>query len=122
MRQRRAGRRRVVERQPVLVVEENLFDGAKAIGAEALRAVTRRFEAIGAMDPAEPHETEARAVALFGMRAVLEDACDEPPGGGPGLFGPPDQARRRPFGVRPMRPRHVRELCGKSAATGEAGV
>ena len=72
------------------------------------------------MDPAQSHEPEARAVALLGMRAALEDARDEPPGGGAGLFGPRDQPRRRPFGVRPMRPRHVRELRGKSAAAGEA--
>ena len=96
--------------------------GCSGLGVGALRAVTRGFKAIGAMHAAESHEAEARAVALFGMRAVLKDARDEPPSGGPGLFGPRDQARRRPFGVCPMHPRHVRELRRKPAAAGEAGA
>ena len=88
VRQRRTGRRGVLERQPVLLVDENVFDGAIAIGAQPLGAVTRGFESIGAMDAAEPHQPEARAVALLGMRAVLEDARDEPAGGRAGLFRP----------------------------------
>ena len=43
------------------------------------------------------------------MRAALEDARDEPAGRRAGLFGPRDQPRRRPFRVRPMRARHVRD-------------
>jgi len=46
VRQRRT-RRRLVERQPILLVGENVLDRAIAIGAQPLRAVTRRFEAIG---------------------------------------------------------------------------
>jgi len=73
------------------VVEENLFDRAKAIGAEALRAGTGGFEAIGPMDSPEPHQAEACAVALFRMGAVREDPSHEPAGGGAGLCRPRDE-------------------------------
>ena len=120
MRQRGARRGRVLEREPVLLIDENVFDGAKPIGAQPLRPITGGFEAISPMDPTEAHQAEARTVALFRMRAALEDARDEPPGGWPGLVRPRDETRRRPFGVRPMRPRHVRDLGGKPAPAGEA--
>ena len=119
MRQRGARRGRVLEREPVLLMDENVFDGAKPIRPQPLRPVTRGFEAIRPMDPTEAHQAEARAVALFGMRPALEDARDEPPSGRTGLVRPRNQARRRPFGVRPMRAWHVRDLGGKPAPAGE---
>ena len=77
VRQRGTGRRGILEREPVLLVHENVFDRAIAIGAEPLGAVTRGFEPVGAMDPAEPHQPETRAVALLGVRPVLQDAGDD---------------------------------------------
>ena len=90
MRQRRTGRRRILEWEPVLLVDENVGDGAIAIGAEPLRAGARRVEAIGAVKPAEAHQPEAGAIALLGMRALVEDAGHEPAGRGAGLGGPVD--------------------------------
>ena len=118
--QRGSGRSGLVERKPVLLVDENLLDGAIAIGAQPLRAVTRRLEAIGAMEPAQSHQPQARAVALLGVRPCREDAGDQPPRGGAALFRPRDQPGRGPFGMRPMGPRHVLTLRNKSAAAAEA--
>ena len=120
MRERRARRRGVLEREPVLLVGENVLDRAQAIGAEARRPITRGFEPIGPVDAAEAHQPEARAVALFGMRAALQNAGGEAARRRASLFRPGDQARRRPFGVRPMRVRHVGDLRGKPAPAGEA--
>jgi len=111
MRQRRTGRAGILEWEAVLLVDENLFDRAIAIGAQPLGTVARGFEAIGAMDPAQAHQPQARAVALLGVRPMLQDAGDHAARGGAALFRPRDQAGRRPFGVRAMRPRHVVELC-----------
>ena len=120
VRERWARRRRVLEREPVLLVGENVLDRAQAIGAESRRPITRRFEPIGPVDAAEAHQPEARAVALFGMRTALQNAGGEAARRRAGLFRPGDQARRRPFGVRPMRARPVGELRGKPASAGEA--
>ena len=120
MRERRSRRRGLVEREPVLLVGENVLDRAQAIGAESLRPITRGLEPIGPVEPAEAHQPEAGAVALFGMRAALEDAGREPAGRRAGLVRPGDQTRRRPFGVRPMRVRHVRHLRRKPAPADEA--
>ena len=121
MRECRTGRR-LVEREPVLLVFENLLDGAKAIRAEPLGAGAGGFEPIGPVLAAEPHQPQTRAVALFGVRPPFEDAGDEPARGGAGLFGPGDQPRGRPLGVGPMGPRHVGDLRGIAAATREPGM
>lgn len=88
-----------------------MFDGAIPIGAQPLGAVTRGVEAIRPMHTPEPHQPEARAVALLRMRPAFQEAGHEPAGRWAALFRPRDQAGRRPFGVRAMRPRHVVELC-----------
>src|SRR5262245_56717020 len=121
VRQRRAGRR-LVEREPVLLVFENLLDGADAIRAELLGAGASGFEPPGAVLAAEPHQSQTRAVPLCGVRATLQDAGDEPAGGGAGLFGPGNQPRGRPLGVRAMGARHVRDLRGIPAAADETHV
>ena len=95
-------------------MDENVLDGAIAIGAEPLGAATRRVEPIRAVDAAQAHEPETGAIALLGMRAPLEEARDESPGRGAALLGPRDQARRRPFRVRAMRARHVRRPAWQS--------
>ena len=51
-----AGRGRLVEREPVLLVDQNVFDGAIAVGAQPLRPQTGGFEAIRAVDPAQRSE------------------------------------------------------------------
>ena len=122
MRQRGAGRRGLVEREPILLVDENVLDRAIAVGAEPLGARTGGVEPVHPVDPAEPHEAETGAIPLLRMRAAFEDAGDEPPRGGAGLVGPPDQAGRGPFGVGAMRPRHVRHLGGEAAPAGEPRV
>ena len=109
MRQRGTGRGGILEWEPILLVDENVFDGAIAIRAEPLGTVTGGVESIGAIEPAQSHEPQARAVPLLGMRPVREDARDHPPGGWATLFGPRDEPGRGPFRVRPMGPRHVIE-------------
>ena len=94
MRQGGSRRRGLVEREPVLLVGENVLDRAIAVGAEPLGARTGGVEPVQPVDPAQPHEPETRAIALLGMRAAFEDAGDEPPRGRAGLVGPPDQAGR----------------------------
>lgn len=112
VRQRRTCRGRILERQPVLLIDENLFDGAKAIGAQPLGARAGRFQPIRAVQPPESHQAEAGAVALFGMRLALENARHDPAGRRAGLR-PGDRARRRPFRMRAMRAGQVRHLGGK---------
>ena len=91
MRQHRSRRHGLIEREPVLLVDQNVFDRAIAVGAQPLRAKTGRFEAVGAVDPAEPHQAETRAIALFRMRPALEHAGHEPAGRRAGLCRPGDQ-------------------------------
>ena len=55
MRQRRSRRRGLVEREPILLVDENVLDRAIPIGPQPLRALTGGFEAIGPMDAPESH-------------------------------------------------------------------
>ena len=81
MRQGGSRRRGLVEREPVLLVGENVLDRAIAVGAEPLGARTGGVEPVQPVDPAQPHEPETRAIALLGMRAAFEDAGDEPPRG-----------------------------------------
>src|SRR6516164_577004 len=91
--QRRTGRR-LVERESVLLVLENVLDGAKAIGAQVFGALAGRVQTIGAMLAPEAHQPETGPVALLGVRPSVEDARDQATGGGPRLFRPGDQARR----------------------------
>ena len=122
MRQGGSCRRGLVEREPILLVDENVLDRAIAVGAEPLGARTGRVKSVQPVDPTQAHEPEARAVPLLRMRATFEDAGDKPPRGGARLVGPPDQAGRGPFGVGAMRPRHVRHLGGEPAPAGEPRV
>src|SRR4051794_9017262 len=99
VRQRGAGRRGLLEREPILLMLENVFDGAVAIGAEPLRAATRGFESVRAVDSAQAHQPQAGAIALLGMSPLREQAGDESPGGRATLVRPRDQAGRGPFRV-----------------------
>ena len=91
MRQRRTGRAGILEGEPILLVDENVFDRAIAIGAQPLGAQTRRFEARGAVHASESHESETGAVALLRMRAPGEDAGGDAARGRARLLGPGDQ-------------------------------
>ena len=84
-------RGRVIERQPILLVGQNVFDGAIAIGAQPLGAETRRFEARGAVHASESHQAETGAVALLRLRPPREDARGHPARGRSRLVGPGDQ-------------------------------
>jgi hypothetical protein len=90
--ERRTGRRRLLEREPVLLVTENVFDGAIAIGLKALGTMTGGFQPIGAVDAPEPPQAETRAGALLRMRPPFEQARHEAARRRPGLLGPRDQA------------------------------
>ena len=81
VRQRGSCRRGLVEREPILLVGENVLDGAIAVGAQSLSTRTGRVEPVQSVDAAEAHKAETRAIALLGMRAPLKNADDEPPGG-----------------------------------------
>jgi hypothetical protein len=85
-----AGRGRVVERQPILLVGQNVFDRAIAIGTQPLGAKTRRFEARSAVHASEAHEAETGAVALLRMRTPGEDAGGHAARGRARLLGPGD--------------------------------
>ena len=78
MRERRSRRGGLVEREPILLVGENVLDGAIAVGAEAFGARTGRVEPVQPMGTAQAHEPETRAIALLWMRTALEDAGDQP--------------------------------------------
>ena len=121
MRERRA-RRRLVEREPVLLMGENVLDGAEAIGPQALGAQTGGFQPVRAVVPPEAHQAQTGAVALFGMRPIGEDAGDDAARRRAGLLGPGDQARRRPLGMGAMRAGHVVDLGRIPAAAGETKV
>ena len=122
MREHRSRRRGLVEREPILLVLENVLDRAIAVGAQAFGARTGGIEPIRAIEATQPHEAEARAIALLRMRAPVEDARDEPACRGTRLVGPRDQPRGRPFGVGAMRPRHVRDVGRVATTTGETRV
>lgn len=87
-----ACRGRLVERQPILLVSQNVFDGAIAIGAQPLGALTGGFEPVGAVHASESHEAKTGAVALLRMRSPREDARGHPARGRSCLLGPRDQA------------------------------
>ena len=91
MRECGSGRGRLVEREPVLLVDQNVFDGAIAVGAQPLRPQTGGFKTIGAVDAAQPHQAETRAIALFRVRPALEHAGHEPAARRAGLVRPGDQ-------------------------------
>ena len=91
MREGGSCRRGLVEREPILLVDENVLDRAIAIGAQPFGAATRRVQPVQPVDAAQSHEPQAGAIALLGMRPAFEDAGDEPPGRGAGLGGPADQ-------------------------------
>ena len=122
MRERGSGRGRFVQREPVLLVDENVFDGAIAVGPQLRRPRARGVEAVGPMDAPQAHQAEAGAVALLRMGAVLKDVGDESSGGPSRLGRPGDQARGGPLGVRAMRSRHMSDLRREAAATGQADV
>ena len=119
--QRPGGRRRV-EREPVLLMTKDVFDGAIAVRPELLRALTGGLEPVRSMEPPQAHQTETRAIALLGMQPALEDAGDEPAGRRTGLFRPRDQPRGRPLGMRAMRVRHVRGVGDEAASASHARV
>ena len=77
MRERGSGRGRFVQREPVLLVDENVFDGAIAVGPQLRGPRARGVEAVGPMDAPQVHQAEAGAVALLRMGAVLKDVGDD---------------------------------------------
>src|ERR1700681_1439544 len=83
-----ASRGRVGERQPILLVGQNVFDRTIAIRAQPLSAETRRFEARGTVQASESHESETGAIALLRMRASGEDAGGHAARGRARLLGP----------------------------------
>ena len=115
MHERRA-RRRLVEREPVLLMGENVLDGAEAKGPQALGAQTGGFQPVRAVVPPEAHQTQTGAVALFGMRPIGEDAGDDAARRRAGLLGPGDQPRRRPLGVGAMRAARLSRQEGAGSA------
>src|SRR5258708_12966226 len=96
VRERRSRRRGLVEREPILLVGENVLDGAKAIGAEPLGPRAGRVQSVHPVDATQAHQSQARAIALLRVRAAFEDAGDHPPAAPPRLFSPANQPRPRP--------------------------
>ena len=62
----------------------------------------------------QARDAEAGAEALLGMRPVGEYGDDQPLSIGSDRAGPTMEARRRPFGIAPMRAWHV---LGRGAVT-----
>src|SRR3989338_3702266 len=97
----------VVERHAVESGGEDVLDGAVAVSAEAVGAGAGGFQPVGAARLAQPQQAQAGAVTLFGVGAAGEDGLHHPGGGGAGLLGPGDDARRGPLSVSPMGAGHV---------------
>src|SRR5262249_52414430 len=105
------GRRLTVE--PVL---EDRFHAAIARGAHGAGALTCVLDPRGLVAAGEAEETEARAEALLGMRAPLEDPTHDRGGGGTDRLGPADEPRGRPLRVAAVAVRPMRRVGREAAA------
>ena len=81
-------RRRLQPGEAVEAVLEHGVDVAVGAGADGNRAGAGGLQPILAVARAEPQQTEARAVALLGMRTIREDRLDEGGGLGAKWSGP----------------------------------
>ena len=70
------------------MMTKNVFDGPEPIRAQTFGPRGCRFEPIGPILAAEPHEAKAGAIALFGMWASFQDAGHESACRRPGLRRP----------------------------------
>ena len=101
--------------EPVL---EDRLDRAVGTGADIQTAIAGRLQPRGAVLARQPQDAEASAVALFGMWPALQDQRGE--------LGSARANRRRltadpldrPFGITPVRTRHVLGDCRMPTATG----
>src|SRR5205823_2579864 len=101
-------------------VFEDRLDRAVGTGADIQTAIAGRLQPLGAVLARQPQDAEASAVALFRMWPALQDQRGE--------LGSARANRRRltadpldrPFGVTPVRARHVLGDCRMPTATGAA--
>lgn len=105
----------LLERLLVESVLQDGFHGAEAGRADPQRTCAGRFQPGRRVAITEPHDAEARAVALFRVRAFLEDAADECACVRSGALSPADQTRRRPLQVLLVRLGSVRRVCCEAA-------
>src|ERR1700739_2116319 len=94
-------------RPPIELGVEDGFDGAVGLGANLDRPLRGRLDARGAVRAGEPHDAEAGAIPLLGMRPGLEDLLAERCGCLADRAGVFPDALNRPAGVAPMARGHV---------------
>ena len=92
---------------------EDVLDGVEAARAEGDGTGAGGVEPVVAVLPPQPHDPEHGPVSLLWVGAALEDSGDELTGRRSNLLGPPDEARRRPLGVRAMGAGHVLDHGGR---------
>ena len=83
-----------------LLVEPMFQDGADAAvreGATRQGARRRGFQSCGRVSLGQAHQPQTRAIALLGMRLVLQDRVDESGGLRADRLGPPDEPGRCPL-------------------------
>ena len=76
---------------------EDGLDGPVAQRADVQRAAAGGVQAFGGVGAQQLYESEAAAVALFGVGPALEEPFDEGGRVGSGLAAPGDEPRRCPF-------------------------
>ena len=87
---------------------EDGLDGPVAQRADVQRAAAGGLQAFGGVGAQQLHESEAAAVALFGVGPALEEPFDERCRVRSGLAAPGDEPRRCPFRMGAVGCRHVR--------------
>lgn len=70
-----------LEEVPAFGIREGRHLPTETIRAEALGALAGRFEPVGPVLAAQPHQPQTRAVALLWVRPPFQNAGDEPAGG-----------------------------------------
>ena len=76
-------------------------------GAHGDGAPARRFDAFGPVLFGEPQQTQAGSIALLRVRPTRENLLDERGRLRADTGAPPDQTRRAPLQMRPVRVGHV---------------
>ena len=89
-------------RPPIELVVEDGFDGAVGPGADLDGPLCGRLDARRAVGAGEPHDAEAGAIPLLGMRPGLEDLLAQRRGRLADLAGVLPDALDRPAGIAPV--------------------
>src|SRR6202047_4471497 len=86
---------------------QDLVDRAVGSRADLQRSAASGLQPLGPVTLDEPHDADAGAEALLGVRALAQDDLDQRRGLGADLAGLPRNPLRRPIGVALVARRHV---------------